>query len=160
MYVGLCNLFVPDTPFLYPLKTSENLKVFWYFQGVKKGCIGDEWVKFFNEVFCLTILWVWQKRNCDKHYSVSSAFKSPESKSIALQIFRGFSVVWKKYLSFWLSGWKHPQRNHSIKFSSTIKYFQFHSTPHRFLILCCKYLYLQSPSQDPRKHLRWRAFQQ
>ena len=61
MYVGLCNLFVPDTPFLYPLKTSENLKVFWYFQGVKKGCIGDEWVKFFNEVFCSTILWVWKK---------------------------------------------------------------------------------------------------
>ena len=27
------NLFVPNTHFLYPLKTSENLTVFWCFQG-------------------------------------------------------------------------------------------------------------------------------
>ena len=40
----LFNLFVPNAPFLYPLKTSENRTVCWCFQGVKKGCIGDEWV--------------------------------------------------------------------------------------------------------------------
>ena len=34
--------FVPNAPFLYPLKTSENLTVF---QGLEKGCIGNEWVK-------------------------------------------------------------------------------------------------------------------
>ena len=39
------NSFVPNGPFLYTLKTSENLKVFWYFQGAEKGCIGNEWVK-------------------------------------------------------------------------------------------------------------------
>ena len=39
------NPFVPNAPFLYPLKTTENRKVFWYFQGVEKGCIGNEWVK-------------------------------------------------------------------------------------------------------------------
>ena len=38
------NPFVPDAPFFYPLKTSENRKVFWCFQGVEKGCIGNEWV--------------------------------------------------------------------------------------------------------------------
>ena len=38
------NSFVPITPFLYPLKTSENLTVFWCFQWVEKGCIGSEWV--------------------------------------------------------------------------------------------------------------------
>ena len=38
------NPFVPNTPFLYPLKT-ENLKVFWCFQGVEKGCIWSQWVK-------------------------------------------------------------------------------------------------------------------
>ena len=27
------NPFVPNAPFLYPLKTSENRKVFWCFQG-------------------------------------------------------------------------------------------------------------------------------
>ena len=38
------NTFVPNTPLLYPLKISENLKVFWCFQGVKKRCIGNKWV--------------------------------------------------------------------------------------------------------------------
>ena len=41
-YINPCVL---NAPFLYPLKTSENLKVFWYFRGVEKGCIGNEWVK-------------------------------------------------------------------------------------------------------------------
>ena len=41
------NSFVPNAPFLYPLKTSGNLKVLWYFQGVEKGCIGKEWVKVY-----------------------------------------------------------------------------------------------------------------
>ena len=40
----LFNLFVPNAPFLYPLKTSEKRTVCWCFQGVEKGCIGDEWV--------------------------------------------------------------------------------------------------------------------
>ena len=35
---------VPNAPFLYPLKTSENRKVFWCFQGVEKGYIGNKWV--------------------------------------------------------------------------------------------------------------------
>ena len=39
------NPFVPHAPFLYPLKISENRKVFWCFQGVEKGCIGNERVK-------------------------------------------------------------------------------------------------------------------
>ena len=38
------NSFVPNAPFLYPLTTSENLKVFCCFQGVAKGCIGNKWV--------------------------------------------------------------------------------------------------------------------
>ena len=36
--------FVPNATFLYPLKTSESLTVFWCFQWVEKGCIGNEWV--------------------------------------------------------------------------------------------------------------------
>ena len=36
---------VPNAPFLYPLKTTENHKVFWFFQGVEKWCIKNEWVK-------------------------------------------------------------------------------------------------------------------
>ena len=38
------NSFGPNAPFLYPLKTSKNLKVF-CFQGVEEGCIGNKWVK-------------------------------------------------------------------------------------------------------------------
>ena len=41
--VILINPFVPNAPFLYPLKTS--LKVFWRFQGVEKVCIGNLWIK-------------------------------------------------------------------------------------------------------------------
>ena len=33
------NPFVPNAPFIYPLKTSEGC-----FQGVEKGCIGNKWV--------------------------------------------------------------------------------------------------------------------
>ena len=36
--------FVPNALFLYPLKTLENLAVFWCFQGVEKECIGNELV--------------------------------------------------------------------------------------------------------------------
>ena len=39
------NPFVPNTPFLYNLKTSENRKSFLYFQGVEKRCIWNKWVK-------------------------------------------------------------------------------------------------------------------
>ena len=35
------NQFVPDGPFLYPLKTSKKRKCF---RVVEKGCIGKEWV--------------------------------------------------------------------------------------------------------------------
>ena len=39
------NPFIPNARFFYSLKTSENRKVLWCFQGVEKGCIGNEWVK-------------------------------------------------------------------------------------------------------------------
>ena len=44
-FQSFINPLVPNVPFLYPLKTSENLTVFWCFQGVEKWCIGNEWVK-------------------------------------------------------------------------------------------------------------------
>ena len=40
----MINPFVPNAPFLYRLKTSENRKVF-CFQGVEKGCIGTNGLK-------------------------------------------------------------------------------------------------------------------
>ena len=40
------NRFVPNAPYLYPMKTSENPTVFWCFQRIEKMCIGNEWVKW------------------------------------------------------------------------------------------------------------------
>ena len=37
----------PMHPFSIPLKTSETRKAFWCFQGVEKGCAGNEWVKLY-----------------------------------------------------------------------------------------------------------------
>ena len=37
--------FVPKAPFLCLLKTSENLTVFSFFQGIEKGCVRNKWVK-------------------------------------------------------------------------------------------------------------------
>ena len=39
------NPFVPNAPFLYLLKISENRAIFWCFQGVEKGCVGNECIK-------------------------------------------------------------------------------------------------------------------
>ena len=58
------NPFVLNAPFLYPLKTSENRNVFWYFQGVKKGCIGTNgliWAFFSKKKLCKQAYW--KKRN-------------------------------------------------------------------------------------------------
>ena len=38
---------VPIASLFYPLKTLENLTIFWCFQGVEKGCIEDQKVKSF-----------------------------------------------------------------------------------------------------------------
>ena len=35
-------------PFSSPWKDQKTLRCFWYFQGVEKGCIGNEWVKKWN----------------------------------------------------------------------------------------------------------------
>ena len=38
------NAFVLSALFLHLLKTSENTKVFWYFQGVEKSFIGNKYI--------------------------------------------------------------------------------------------------------------------
>ena len=50
-YRGILNLLVPSAPFLYPLKTSGNRKVFWCFQGVEKGCIENIWAKILSNIY-------------------------------------------------------------------------------------------------------------
>ena len=38
--MGLLNPFVPNTPFLYPLETSENLRFSDVFRGKRKSALG------------------------------------------------------------------------------------------------------------------------
>ena len=47
-FAKIFNTFVPNTPFLYPLKTPENRKIFLYFQEVEKGCIGNKRVNMYH----------------------------------------------------------------------------------------------------------------
>ena len=42
------NPFVPNAPFLYPLKKSENRMIFWCFQGAEEGCIKNKRVNLFQ----------------------------------------------------------------------------------------------------------------
>ena len=44
------NPYVSNAPSLYPLKTPENLGVFWCFQGVEKGCSGNKWINCILEL--------------------------------------------------------------------------------------------------------------
>ena len=58
------NPCAPNAVLLYPLKTSENLTVFWCFQGVEKGSIGNEkgYVKQIG--FCIFFKGFSAARNC------------------------------------------------------------------------------------------------
>ena len=44
---------------MYLLKTSENIKIFRYFQGVEKGCIESKWVKESRPILCVRSVRMW-----------------------------------------------------------------------------------------------------
>ena len=46
LFQQFINPLQPGLAFLHPLKTSENLKVFWCFQGVWKSNAGRSWIKW------------------------------------------------------------------------------------------------------------------
>ena len=53
------NPFVPSAPFLYSLKTSKNLNVFWCFQGVGEECLGTGFkFKLLNQLGCKQSIFV------------------------------------------------------------------------------------------------------
>ena len=51
------NPFVTNAPFLYPLKISENHKVFSCFQGVEKGCIRNKWLNVNLAMVLMLSVW-------------------------------------------------------------------------------------------------------
>ena len=58
------NQFIPNAPFLYPLKTSENLTVF-CFHGAEKGCIGNKRVNLCTRLISRGVFRVLSNA-CDK----------------------------------------------------------------------------------------------
>ena len=75
------NPCFPNTLFHNPLKTSENRKVFWCFQGVEKGCIGNKWVKYtYFLVSPKTLKNLLKKQAASFQYNKAS--KSAETKSL------------------------------------------------------------------------------
>ena len=72
MFESSFSPFVPNAPFLYLLKTSEKLTVFWCFQGVEKGCIGNEWVKVFMKSLWVKVFMksLWYRKEAGKEYTL------------------------------------------------------------------------------------------
>ena len=74
----LLNPFVANAPFLYPLKSWENRKVFWCLQGVEKGCIESKWINwseyFGRNKFCCFLL------TQQKHEFTTSQKKYPNTE--------------------------------------------------------------------------------
>ena len=80
--LGLFNPFVPNAPFLYPLKTSENLTV-------EKGCIENKWVKSSQKLdyYSLFIrLWLVERRKSKIAAIFSNLFNT--SNAIDIQMFK------------------------------------------------------------------------
>ena len=75
------NPFVPNVSFLYPLKTWENLTIFWCFQGAEKECIGNEWVK----IATLNVKKIWRNTSF-----VQSIFNRTKSTIFCFRLFKVF----------------------------------------------------------------------
>ena len=78
-----CNSFNPffhNALFLYHLKPSEKVKIFWCFQRVEKACVGNEWV---NDV---------ARRNI-------SFCKSSRQNIFSFSLLLIFLYIWIKLLS-------------------------------------------------------------
>ena len=86
IFASFCNKFnpfVPNAPFLYPEKTSENLTVFWCFWGVGKRCIGNKWVNFAPLMNYNTKAIIWRilfiKNDSNKKILIDKRYDEPLS---------------------------------------------------------------------------------
>ena len=85
--------FVPKGPFLYPLKISEDLMVFWCFQGVEKRCTGNKWVNSDKNL--------WKARCCFPRFltSFSDIFKSTFGQLFFFEAMCLVNMIAKRKLS-------------------------------------------------------------
>ena len=114
MVLNVITIFILSIPIcsknsvLYPLKTSENHKVFWYFQGVEKGCFGNKWVKKQPlEVF-------WKKKVFLKNSNSERCHRCHPWKILVKKF--SFNIVAGSKLSTLLSFFK---KNFNRKFQNT-----------------------------------------
>ena len=91
------NPFVLNAPFLYPLKTSENLTVFSCFQGVEKEYIRNEWFNCkiwfpFNKELAFDRSLICTEADC-KLKIISLKFSNFKKRKI------GFTLFWGNFWS-------------------------------------------------------------
>ena len=84
-------------PFLYPLKTLENLPVF-CFQGVEKGFMGNKWVNGGKEKFLVALFWRWcgefDDLNADEDDILGLFQRQPSKIDLQEYCFDMVKVLW------------------------------------------------------------------
>ena len=105
MYI---NPFVPNAAFLYPLKTSENLTIFWCFQVVVKGCIGNDKVKQKVGLYLLVPQYIFELKMLESKIVFYGEPLQPSTTSIYFQISK---LKRKQPHLFILRKWKEKQNN-------------------------------------------------
>ena len=100
-YLWRCfSSFVPNALFLYSLKTSENQKFFWCFQGYRKGALRTNGLIFSTKILLVLELFCMSKEVNSKREVISQYWTKN------LHILLLFSVVplhqeWNGLLSTW-----------------------------------------------------------
>ena len=94
--IATLNPFVPDVTFLYPRKTLGNPTVFWCFQGVERGCIGNEWVH--NKV----IQFYYKDTSCRRYFKSHKTFQKLSFSSSFDQFCKSEASNAEGYQSFYM----------------------------------------------------------
>ena len=96
------NSFVLSAPSIYPLKTLENLTVFWCFRGVEKGCIGKKYVKLnVHKTFRRRYLMYFQFASCVKRVWFRKLCTAAASSVLFLTTFKYmFDYIFNYLLNF------------------------------------------------------------
>ena len=104
----LFNSFVPNVPFFYPLKALEKRKVFWCFQGVEKGYIGNIWIKISYLAAPRPTLGHWQDDKLTHSMLITACFlirpkghREPRNRVGSGSPAKGISGIQNEKISFW-----------------------------------------------------------
>ena len=107
----LFNPFVPNTSFLYPLKTSENLTVFWCFQGVEEGCNGKKMGLNSSDL-------KWNRSELTLSWRIFRSYRNCFAEQI-----NGMVSIWQGHLSWETYFCKNRRQISLLILSALINYF-------------------------------------